>query len=367
MNKSDEDRTGFSISQPHNTGIQNNMLSVEGQRAMMQVQGAIVAAKNFPRDEFNARKKILESCKRKKLAEDSQYSFPRGGAVIGGPSIRLAEVMANSWGNLDYGIRELSQSAGESLVESFCWDLESNVRALRTFTVKHEKKAYDSIKKLSDPRDIYEHTANQGARRLRACILEIIPCDIVDEAIEQCNETMAGGSNEPIADRAKKMLDIFEPFGITKELIEKRMGHNTSTISETELVAMRKIFLSIRDNMAKPEQYFDIPTPDSMRVDADNTEINCRKAQSEAKDPPANADSAIGEETKKTEKADLFEELIIDAQVADLKAATKEQGLKIGDVVQYLADKGIDSIAAIPKSQYSKIFDWVRSHAKKGS
>lgn len=42
---------------------------------------------------------------------------------------------------------------------------------------------------LTDSRDIYEATANFGARRMRACILGVIPGDVVDMAVNECKET----------------------------------------------------------------------------------------------------------------------------------------------------------------------------------
>ncbi|PWW19485.1 hypothetical protein DFO73_12055 [Cytobacillus oceanisediminis] len=64
---------------------------------------------------------------------------------------------------------------------AYAWDLETNVRQEKVFTVKHSRKAKGSITKLDDPRDIYELVANNGARRLRSYILGIIPGDIVEQ------------------------------------------------------------------------------------------------------------------------------------------------------------------------------------------
>ena len=62
---------------------------------------------------------------------------PRGGQSVEGPSIRLAETLAQEWGNIQYGIRELSQSNGESTVEAFAWDIQTNTRQVKVFQVPH--------------------------------------------------------------------------------------------------------------------------------------------------------------------------------------------------------------------------------------
>src|SRR5574344_1001577 len=106
-------------------------------RQAQEVQAAIVVAKRFPRDMNSSYGRIMDACKRRSLAERAIYEYPRGGENVTGPSIRLAEVMAQNWGNLDFGITELEQKNGESNVMAYCWDLETNTRQTKIFTVPH--------------------------------------------------------------------------------------------------------------------------------------------------------------------------------------------------------------------------------------
>lgn len=239
----------------------NAQTSIEVARAIQEVQGAIVSAKKFPRDTLVAFKRIIDACKRQSLAKEAIYSFPRGGEVVSGPSIRLAEVLAQSWGNLDFGIRELSQKDGESEIMSFCWDLETNVRQTRIFTVKHEKFSKKGVRKLDDPRDVYENNANNGSRRLRACILGIIPGDVVDAAVEQCKRTLEAGDGASIQDRIRSAVLAFSELGITQENLEKRLGHKMETTIGKELVELQSIYKSLKDNVAKREDFFPELTP----------------------------------------------------------------------------------------------------------
>ena len=101
-------------------------------RQAQEVQGAMVIAKRFPRDEVESFNRIMQSCKRKSLAESAMYEYPRGGTKVSGPSIRLAEAMAQNWGNIDFGITELEQKNGESQVMAYAWDLETNTRQMFT-------------------------------------------------------------------------------------------------------------------------------------------------------------------------------------------------------------------------------------------
>jgi hypothetical protein len=229
-------------------------------RQMQEVKAMVFMAKQYPRDISQSYQRIMMACERKLLAESAAYQYPRGSEKVTGPSIRLAEVLAQNWGNMDYGVVELEQKPGESVAMSYAWDLETNVRQAKIFTVKHERHTKRGINKLTDPRDIYEIVANQGARRLRACILGVIPGDIVDKALQKCQQTLMGDTKEPLLDRLNVVLDAFnKTFGVNTEMIEKHFGYKLSAFTEQDLVNLRKIGTSLRDGMAKREDYFDVP------------------------------------------------------------------------------------------------------------
>lgn len=228
-------------------------------RYTQEVQGMVFMAKQYPRDQFAAWQRIKESCQRKSLAEVASYSYPRGGENVSGPSIRLAEVIAQSWGNMSHGVIELEQRNGESTAMAFAWDLETNTRSELIFTVKHERRTKaKGIVKLSDPRDIYELVANMGARRKRACILAVIPKDVVENAVTECDKTLMGNNTEPITDRIKKMLDKFKEQGVTKEMIEAHAGYTVDKFTEKDIVGLQKVYNAIRDGIGKREDYFDM-------------------------------------------------------------------------------------------------------------
>ena len=190
-------------------------LDVESNRAVAEVQAMVLMAKKFPRDQIAATDRILTECQRQGLAEQALYSYARGGTDITGPSIRLAEAIARNWQNIEFGVKELSQEDGQSEMMAFCLDLESNVRQTKTFFVKHTRFTKKGSYHLDDPRDIFEVVANQGARRLRACILGIIPGDIIDAAVSQCEQTLKAKADTS-SEALKKLVDAFVPYKITK-------------------------------------------------------------------------------------------------------------------------------------------------------
>ena len=124
----------------------------EQQRAIAETQASMVLAKHFPRNPIDAMDRIINDCTRPSLAEGATYSYSRGGADITGPTIRLAEAIAQQWGNIQFGIKELEQRTGESTVMAFAWDLETNTKQVKEFQVKHERYTRSGTKRLTDPR-----------------------------------------------------------------------------------------------------------------------------------------------------------------------------------------------------------------------
>lgn len=241
--------------------LPNTMTEVKSQREASEIQAMVFMAKQFPRNQIQAADRILNACTRQTLADSAVYSYPRGGQNVEGPSIRLAEVLAQNWGNLDFGICELSQENGVSTVEAYAWDLETNVRQAKVFQVAHKRMAKGGTKTLTDPRDIYEMVANQGSRRLRACILSIIPGDIVEAALAQCSVTQAaslGATPEEIKETIRKLTATMEKFGITAENIQDRYQCRLEAIRPAQIVELRKIYTSLKDGMSKPSDWFAI-------------------------------------------------------------------------------------------------------------
>ena len=150
-----ENESRASLTAPESTG---GIVPIEQHRAIQEVQASMIIAKRFKRDQNESYIRIMKACEREGLAKEAMYAYPRGGQLITGPSIRLAEVLAQNWGNLDFGIRELSQESGVSEVEAFAWDKETNTRQSKTFQVPHsrysKKKGYQKRgqKLLSFPR-----------------------------------------------------------------------------------------------------------------------------------------------------------------------------------------------------------------------
>lgn len=329
-----------------NTGMTTTtLLKAEESRAMQEVQAALVIGKQFPRDTDISFSRIMSACKRIRLAESAIYSYPKGGKLVTGPSIRLAEVLAQSWGNISFGLREISQQDGVSIMQAYAWDTETNTKREQIFYVKHERKSGKDTKQLTDSRDVYEMTANQGARRMRACILAVIPGDIVDSAESECRKTLEHGGGVSLVDRLRKMISAFDEFGVTKSMIQAKLGHKIGVTTAPELVNLMAMYKSIKDGMVNPSDVFGVN--DAVQQPK-STKQGKEKPQSNASTKPAEAEAEAETNGKQT-IINASQIKMLRAKLAEVETSEKE----------FCYAFSIDKITLLPVADMGEAFKWI--------
>lgn len=255
--------------------VQNSSVSIESSKAIQEIKAELQMAKMFPRNELEISNKINISCQRFSLASVAIYSFPKGGVSVSGPSIRLAETIARIYGNITYGFKEIESCNGRSVIQCVAWDKENNVKVMREFVIEHKIKAKGGEKILTDPRDIYEHVASQAQRKVRAVILEVIPAEFVEDAVEMCKQTLKKGMGEgPLIDRIKKMVVAFASLGVNEEMLEKRLDHKLDLCTLDEVVELQKIYVSLRDNATKRQDWFEVKRETADKTSSLNDKID---------------------------------------------------------------------------------------------
>lgn len=253
--------TDIAVERDTEMAIQSAPVAIEQSKAIQEVQAALIIAKRFPRDENQAFARIMKACKRLILAEQAVYRLPISGKTQEGPSIRLAEVLAQAWGNLKFGIKELSRERTRSHCVAYCWDQETNTLVELEFTVDHwievgKGNVPKTKRMITDPVEVDRLIANRGARKLRNCILNVIPGDVIDEAVKECKKTLAKGAGEPLSDRIRKMVTAFIELGVSQEMIAERLGHPIDQTTGDEIVDLTAIYKSLIDKQARRAEFF---------------------------------------------------------------------------------------------------------------
>ena len=316
--------------QRHESG--NALAANSEARAIASVKAQVIMAKQFPRDPSYAMSRILEECKRPTLAEHAVYSFPRGKETVTGPSIRLAEVMARNFGNMTFGYEVLERrpaqgktaaTAGSSIIRAYAWDLETNLLIDRQFEVKHWRSTKSGGYAITDDRDIYELEANMSARRIRACILQMIPGDVTDAAVAACRKTASSGIIEMMANpdsRAKlvnQMLRIYAKMGVTQEDLEDALNAKVDNWTADTMLKLKEMKNSLEDGTVTMGDYFP-------RLATENQNATVSKAQ-----------------------------------VKKLMEAAKATGYQ-GKVSQELKKMGISKFADVPAARYDEVMRMIQ-------
>ncbi len=235
---------------PSTTSAQSKAIA-----AAEEVKCFFLAALQFPRDTQQCKQEIINACTDKMLAEEALYSYRRGGQLVEGPSIDLVEEVATIWGRISSGWEIVDSTPEASQVIAFAIDFQTLKKDSRTFWVEHKGAKGN---RLTEARDIYETIANMAQRRKRTCIEAMIPKHVMNAAVAQVIETLKAGDPKPMADRVKLMAQAFyDSHGVTKAMLEKKLGSKLEAMTDTQLVALRAIFKSLKDG-AKTEDYFDV-------------------------------------------------------------------------------------------------------------
>lgn len=238
-------------------GLQTGAGIVEQERALAEVKAAVQLAKLFPRDMVQVRDRIIRACQDPELAEHAIYSYPRGDTQVTGPTIRLAEAIAREWGNLRIETRTVYSCDEYADMEVIAWDIETNVRESRSFRVSHSRTSRaQGTYRLTDPRDIYEAEANFASRRRRACILAIIPGNVVANAVSACMKTLTAQADTSPEAQAK-IVKAFAGKGVSKKALESYLGRPIEQVTAMQVVDLKSVMNAIKDG-APITDWFDV-------------------------------------------------------------------------------------------------------------
>lgn len=285
MKKNEIERVAPNLPAPGRVG---QGTAVEQSRAAAEVLAAVEVAQRFPRDVQYALAQMRESCRQPHLAKKAFYRFPRGGQTVSGASVHLARELARCWGHIQHGLVEMRRDDeyGQSEMQAFAWDVQTNTRISSTFIVPHKRDTTkDGPKPLSDLRDIYENNTNQGSRRVREAIFAILPPWFVEEAKALCETTLDDGGGQPLAQRVSEALTAFEEMRITRKRLEAKIGRPTGEWTARDVSDLEVIYNSLRRREVSIDDEF---PPERVTTD----EITNPPPAARTPSPSADADAA---------------------------------------------------------------------------
>ena len=232
--------------------------AVEQSRAIAQVQAAAVMARQFPRSTQAAISEMRDACGRTELAKRAFFKFPRGGESVTGASVYLARELARIWGNIDYGLNELRRDDmhGQSEMQAYAWDLQTNARSTRTFVIEHARDTKQGRKQLTDLRDISDNNNNFGARAVREMIFATLPQWFTDMAQEVCRETLKNGGGVPLPTRVANALAAYKRARITPSQLAARVGTEPDAWSHEDVTDLEILYRSLQNREITRDEAF---------------------------------------------------------------------------------------------------------------
>jgi hypothetical protein len=182
-------------------------------KAEIDVQ--ISTAKAFPRSIKNFMDKALSIATiNESVAASCGYAVPRSGTTITGKSVRLAEIVCASYGNIRSGSRIISNDGQFVTAQGICHDLETN----NCRTVEVRRKITDKNGKTFSA-DMQIMTANAaGSIAYRNAVFSVVPSALVDDIYEKTKE-VAKGTLETLPKRRVKAVDYFKSLGVKEQQI----------------------------------------------------------------------------------------------------------------------------------------------------
>lgn len=224
------------------------------EKAMIDMQ--ISTAKAFPRNLKRATENALAIVTMdKETAATCNYAVPRGGKQITGPSVHLARIIVQTWGNMRAEAKIVAVDKTHVTSEAMCFDLETNVavktQVKRSIVGKHGRFNEDMI-------TVTGNAANAIA--YRNAVFSVIPKAVVDKVYKAAIQTITGDisdKNKLIAKRKQVVDGIKDAFNVTEAEIIASIGKaSIDHIGADELVTLIGFAQAIKDGDTTVESVF---------------------------------------------------------------------------------------------------------------
>lgn len=221
--------------------------------ARAEIDTLVATARQYPRSMTVAQRRMMElATMDEEAADEAIYSLPRGGKTIEGPSIRFAEMAAQSFGNCRVAARTVEVNRVEKYVEAegIFLDAETNVATL----ARVRRRIVDSKGRLyNDDMIIVTSNAAQSIAR-RNAILAGIPKAVWKKPYEAARLVIMGDI-QTLANRRAEAIKAFQRFGITAEQVFQLLGvKGEEDIDQEKLVPLRGMFSALRNGETTVEE-----------------------------------------------------------------------------------------------------------------
>lgn len=231
-------------------------------RSEIDVQ--IATAKQYPRNLSHVLNTIETlATMDEEVAGSCFYALRRQGKLIEGASVRMAEIIASSWGNLRVQARIIGNDGKVITAQGVCHDLESNyatsVEVKRRITDKQGHTFSDDMQVV---------TGNAAcAIAMRNALFKVVPAALIKKVIDKAKKVSLGESMTLETSRAK-MLDYFKTIGVEeKQILDYLSIEKIDEIDIDMVVELRGLATAIKEGTTSIKEAF-APKVDEKKAQA---------------------------------------------------------------------------------------------------
>jgi hypothetical protein len=177
-----------------------------------EIDCQIATARAFPRSiKMFIDKAMSIATVNENVAASCNYAVPRSGEIIQGPSVRLAEIVCSSYGNIRSGARVIANDGKTITAQGICHDLETN----NCVTVEVKRRITNKYGKIFSE-DMQVLTGNAAcAIAFRNAVFKVIPAALIQEVYEKTKE-VARGTAETLIARRVKAIEYFKSVNVSE-------------------------------------------------------------------------------------------------------------------------------------------------------
>lgn len=220
-------------------------------RSEIDVQ--IATAKQYPRNLSQVLNNIETlATLDEKTASDCFYMLRRNGKLIEGPSVRMAEIIASSWGNIRVQARIIGNDGKMITAQGVCHDLENNYavssEVKRRITDKNGKTYTDDMQVV---------TGNAAcAIAMRNALFKVVPMALVKKVMDKAKKVSLGESTS-LEETRTNMLAYFQKIGVDeKKIFDYLSVSKIEEINTDMVVELRGLATAINEGTTTVQETF---------------------------------------------------------------------------------------------------------------
>lgn len=223
------------------------------ERANIDIQ--VSTAKQYPRSISRCTNNAVAlATMDRETAQSCGYALPRGGKPITGPSVHLAKIIAQQYGNLRAEAKVVEITDKQIVSRGTAWDLENNnaysVEVRRSIVGRNGNRFSDDMITVTG------NAANSIA--YRNAIFGIVPKSITDKAYKAAQHLITGdlSDEEKLIKRRDGAIKHFvDNYAISEEEVIKLCGkHTVNQIQADEIALLLGFAQSLKDGDTTVEE-----------------------------------------------------------------------------------------------------------------